>query len=154
MHQQHMFAVGGEYEDGGLEDGSDHRVSMPNRYRRAVPTDSLRDRLRAALPTALKARDRAGLAALRSALAAIDNAEAVGAGPDRGLAIEESPAGAGATEAERRALTEAQVRSVVLAEVTERRAAAEEYERAGRTDRAELLRAEAAVLEAHLDDRA
>ena len=114
--------------------------------------DSLRQRLRAALPVALKARDRAAVPALRSALAAIDNAEAVGAAvTTRGLAIEESPVGAGATEVVRRIRTEEQVRDVVLAEVTERRAAAEEYERAGRTDRADLLRAEAAVLDAHLD---
>ena len=118
-----------------------------------MSSDSLRHRLRAALPVALKARDRTAVAALRSTLAATDNAEAVGAGvTTRGLAIEESPVGAGATEVERRLLTEEQVRDVVVAEVAERRAAAEEYERAGRTDRAELLRAEAAVLDAHLDD--
>jgi uncharacterized protein len=120
-----------------------------------VSTDSsLRQRLRAALPVALKARDRTAVAALRSTLAAIDNAEAVGAGVTiRGPAIEESPVGAGATEVERRIVGEEQVRDVVLAEVAERRAAAEEYERAGRTDRADRLRAEAAVLDAHLDGR-
>ena len=37
---------------------------------------SVRERLRAALPPALKARDAVAVAALRSALAAIDNAEA------------------------------------------------------------------------------
>ena len=39
--------------------------------------DDLRDRLRRALPVALKAQDRPAVAALRSTLAAIDNAEAV-----------------------------------------------------------------------------
>ena len=38
--------------------------------------DDLRDRLRRALPAAMKARDRPAVTALRSALAAIDNAEA------------------------------------------------------------------------------
>lgn len=39
--------------------------------------DDLRDRLRRALPPAMKARDRPAVTALRSALAAIDNAGAV-----------------------------------------------------------------------------
>ena len=38
--------------------------------------DDLRDRLRRALPAAMKAQDRPAVTALRSALAAIDNAEA------------------------------------------------------------------------------
>ncbi|MFF2391084.1 hypothetical protein [Nocardia sp. NPDC058114] len=41
---------------------------------------SLRERLRAALKTAMKARDLGAVTALRSALAAIDNAEAIDAG--------------------------------------------------------------------------
>jgi len=40
-------------------------------------TDDIRSRLRRALPAAIKARDLPAVAALRSALAAIDNAEAV-----------------------------------------------------------------------------
>ena len=39
--------------------------------------DDLCDRLRRALPVAMKAQDRPAVAALRSTLAAIDNAEAV-----------------------------------------------------------------------------
>jgi hypothetical protein len=46
--------------------------------------DDLRDRLRRALPVAMKARDRTAVTALRSALAAIDNAEAFN--PDDALA--------------------------------------------------------------------
>lgn len=46
--------------------------------------DDLRDRLRRALPVAMKARDRTAVTALRSALAAIDNAEAFD--PDEALA--------------------------------------------------------------------
>lgn len=46
--------------------------------------DDLRDRLRRALPAAMKARDRTTITALRSALAAIDNAEAFD--PDEALA--------------------------------------------------------------------
>ncbi|HET7516709.1 MAG TPA: hypothetical protein VFN05_03225 [Actinomycetes bacterium] len=46
--------------------------------------NDLRDRLRRALPVAMKARDRTAITALRSALAAIDNAEAFD--PDDALA--------------------------------------------------------------------
>ena len=112
----------------------------------------LRERLRAALPAALKARDRVAVAALRSTLAAIDNAEAVDRAPDvdRNLGIERLPVGVGAAEVPRRVLTEAQVEGIVRAELAEREAAARDYERAGRPERADQLRGEAGVLAAHL----
>ncbi|NJC84120.1 GatB/YqeY domain-containing protein [Planosporangium mesophilum] len=110
----------------------------------------LRDRLRAALPAAMKARDRVAVAALRSALAAIDNAEAVAAPAVRGLAIEQTPVGVGAAETPRRVLTQAEVEEIVRTEVAEREAAARDYDRAGRPEHAERLRAEAAVLSGHL----
>ncbi len=53
-------------------------------------------------------------------------------------------------EARRRDLTEAELRSVVENEVQQRTAAADEYERLGRAEAAERLRAEAAVLNRHL----
>ena len=100
----------------------------------------------------MKARDRAATAALRSALAAIDNAEAVI--PDgstrESLAIELLPTGAGATEVARRLLTDDEVERIVRAEVAEREAAADGYEQAGRADRADQLRQEVRVLTAHL----
>ena len=116
----------------------------------------LRDRLRAALPTAMKARDRVAVAALRSAIAAIENAEAVdqAALATGSLAIELSPVGVGAAEVERRLLTESEVAAIVRAEVAEREAAAQGYEQAGRLDRADQLRAEAGTLTAHLADPA
>ena len=114
----------------------------------------LRDRLRTALRTAMKARDAAAVAALRSALGAIDNAEAVDAahvastaeGPG-GLA---GTVGLGAGEATRRTLTEADVERIVRAEAADRRAAAREYEGLGQADRASRLDAEAGILEAQL----
>ena len=113
----------------------------------------LRQRLRAALPAALKARDRVAVAALRATLAAIDNAEAVDrpATVDQRLAIEQTPIGVAAAEVERRALTTDQVEHIVRTEVAEREAAARDYERAGRLDRAKQLRDEAGLLAAHLD---
>jgi uncharacterized protein len=117
--------------------------------------DDLRGRLRAALPAAMKAGDAATVAALRSALAAIDNAEAVespqgpteAAHPDLAGTV----AGVGAAKAQRRSLPEDEVERIVRAEVADRRAAAAAYERAGRPERAERLRAEADALGAHLD---
>jgi uncharacterized protein YqeY len=51
---------------------------------------------------------------------------------------------------ERRLLTEADLLSIVEKEVRERSDAAREYERLGRDDLAERLRAEAEVLSRHL----
>jgi uncharacterized protein YqeY len=112
----------------------------------------LRQRLRDALPGALRERDRAAVSALRSALAAIENAEAVVPDPAavRGLAVERTPLGPGTTEVARRELTEPEVERLVRAEVAEREAVAGEYERAGRHEYAARLRAEAAALAEHL----
>jgi uncharacterized protein len=117
---------------------------------------TLRGRLRGALPAAMKARDGAAVAALRSALAAIDNAEAVAPAPGGSPAAAGHPdlagtvAGLGAAEVERRHLQEAEVEQIVQAEVADRRAAADAYERAGQAERAGRLRAEAEVLSSHL----
>lgn len=113
----------------------------------------LRERLRSALPAAMKRRDAAAVAALRSALAAVDNAEAVDDAPpppDGHADLAGSVAGVGATEVPRRALTADEIAALVRAEVEEREAAADGYERAGAPARAARLRAEAAVLAAHL----
>jgi uncharacterized protein YqeY len=113
----------------------------------------IRQRLRDALSRAMKERDMAAVAALRSTIAAIDNAEAV----DRSTApaagdgvIAQAVSGVGAAEAERRTLTEDDVVGIVRAEVADRVEAADGYERAGRMERAERLRAEVAVLDAVL----
>lgn len=171
--------------------------------------DNLRDRLSRALPAAMKARDRPAMTALRSAVAAIDNAGAVdrgtrpavvtdtgsrppkstapgsrrpssGAGtrssespgPGAGQSASTGPeaghsdlgaaraahpelagtvAGVGATEVERRSLSQAQMEEIVRVEIADRETAAAGYERAGQLERAERLRAEARVLLSHLD---
>jgi hypothetical protein len=104
----------------------------------------------------MRARDQPAIAAIRSTLAAIDNASAVQpkADTDRNLAIERIPSGIGATEVERRALTEDEIVRIVETEIADRAAAATDYENAGRTERADRLRAEAAVLSAILENRA
>jgi uncharacterized protein YqeY len=124
-----------------------HLFGLESRPMRA----SLRDDLKAAL----KARDSVATAALRSALAAIDNAEAVPAGHPLDCAtgnehVAGSAAGLGTTEAARRHLTKADLRSIIENEVRERSAAATEYEQLGRNDFAERHRAEAEVLSRYL----
>lgn len=107
------------------------------------------------LTAALKARDRVAVTALRSALAAIDNAEArpVDHALDSVTGNEHvagSATGLGAAEAERRHLTETDLWSIVENEVRERSVAAQEYKQLGRDDLAERLRAEAEVLSRYL----
>ncbi|MEU7745552.1 GatB/YqeY domain-containing protein [Nonomuraea sp. NPDC049158] len=116
----------------------------------------MRANLRDDLKTALKARDRIAITALRSALAAIENAEAVAVDPPPPGAPEHnehfagSTAGLGAADVERRLLTEADLLSILEKEVRERSVAAREYERLGRDGHAERLRAEAEVLSRYL----
>ncbi|RMI35589.1 GatB/YqeY domain-containing protein [Nocardia stercoris] len=110
----------------------------------------LRERLRAALPAAMKARDRVAAAALRSALAAVDNAEAVDPATLGAGAVKTSAVGLGVAEVRRRELAESDVERIVGTEIDERRTAAAEYERLGRTSRTAQLRAEADTLAAHL----
>lgn len=100
---------------------------------------------------ALKQRDTAAVSALRSALAAIGNAEALPAPATHGGGgqnVAGSIAGLGATEASRRALTPAEIAGIVSTEIAERRAAADRYEQAGHADRADRLRREADALTA------
>jgi uncharacterized protein YqeY len=107
---------------------------------------SLRQQLRAALPAAMKARDKVAIGVLRSTLAAIENAEAVVPAEIKGLSIEQSPLGVGAAEAERRLLSAEDVAQIVRDEVAARESAAVVYERAGHPDRATALRDEARFL--------
>jgi uncharacterized protein YqeY len=139
-----------------------------------IPDDAgnVRDRLRRALPAAIKAQDTVAVAALRSALAAIDNAEAgdpdavvawpvdpetdhasaSGGGSYPEIEIAGTVAGVGAGEVARRPLTAWEIEETIRAEVVERQMVARIYEGAGQVDQAERLRREAQVLNAYLDD--
>lgn len=119
---------------------------------RAV-TETVRDRLRAALPAALKQRDAPRVSVLRATLAALDNAEAVPAGDhDHGsLALEATPVGVGAREVPRRDLSDEQVEQLVRAEIDERLTAARFYAQAGEHERARRLGSEADALAAVAD---
>jgi hypothetical protein len=118
------------------------------------PPDDIRTRLRLALGVALKARDAGVVSALRSAMGAISNAEAVApaARPaETGSAhFAGTVAGLGAGEAQRHLLTEADAAAIVRQEAAEREAAASEYERGGRAAEAARLREGARALMAAL----
>jgi hypothetical protein len=118
------------------------------------PTEpcALRERLRRHLRDALRARDAVAAGALRSAIAAIDNAEAVPDGP--GGWVSTNPMGAtglGATEVVRRELSTEEIRRIVLAEAADRHAAAAQYERLGQIDAAARMRSSADLLSAIVD---
>jgi uncharacterized protein YqeY len=124
---------------------------------------TVRSRLQTALRAAMKERDAAAMSALRSALAAIDNAAAVPASRHRPAAPSEAPpsenvpiaggvAGLGSAEVARRAVTEEEAAAIAAAEAADRRAAASDYRAAGRGDRADRLLSEARAIESALEE--
>ena len=91
---------------------------------------SLKDRLQVELTAAMRARDDIALSALRQALSAVSVAETAGS--------------------ELVVLDDDAIVKVLAVEVRKHHEAAEAFELAGRTERVERERAEAAILEAHL----
>ena len=85
-----------------------------------MESDDLRTRLRQRLSSALRDQDRPAVSALRSALAALDNAEAVqpaaGLRPEASEYIAGGVAGLGAAEVERRVLDAESQGRIVKAE--------------------------------------
>jgi hypothetical protein len=97
------------------------------------------------------------VSALRSAQAAIGNAEAVAVppasqAPGGNQHFAGTVAGLGAAEARRRVLSAADAEEIIRAEVAERHGAADLYEQAGHADRATRLRREADALRMVLAD--
>lgn len=90
----------------------------------------VKDELKAALTTAMKARDEVALSSLRQALSAISVAETAGT--------------------ELVELDDDQVLTVLAAEVKKHHEAADAFEVAGRAEKVASERAEAAVLEAYM----
>jgi uncharacterized protein YqeY len=91
---------------------------------------SVKEQLQASLTTAMKARDEVALSALRQALSAVAVAETAGA--------------------EQVVLTDEQVVAVLVTEARKHHESADAFVTAGRPERVERERAEAAVLEAYL----
>ncbi|WP_261567537.1 hypothetical protein [Frankia gtarii] len=97
----------------------------------------------------MKRRDSVAVAALRSALAAMDNAEAVEV--PRFSGAEAPLRGLGAGDVARRHLSAQEMDDIVRAELSERLEAAATYDRSGQQTHAERLRREGDVIAAHLD---
>lgn len=116
---------------------------------------ALRSMLRADLVTAMKSRRPEAVSALRTALAALDNAEAVTL-PDREVeATSEHFAGTrtgvGSTEAERRVLSIAEIHALLTQQTQERIVEAHRYEALGEHGAANRLRIEAEALRKYTD---
>jgi hypothetical protein len=111
--------------------------------------------LREQLNAAVRDRDRIAVAALKDAISALDNAEAVEPGAELWAASSEYVAGGvvglGAGEVERRVLDPEAQRAVVTSEIEGRLAAATTYEQQGHTSRANDLRGSVEVLLAVLN---
>jgi uncharacterized protein len=106
---------------------------------------ALKERLRADLKVALQARATEEVRVLRTLIAALDNAEAV---PGEGVQDNSRPRAFGDVRGEviRRQLDGRAVEALLSDETEARLAAAADYQRHGRTDEAERLRDEAALI--------
>jgi uncharacterized protein len=120
-----------------------------------MESDDLRTPLRRQLSAAVREHHRPALSALRSALAALDNAEAVRPGedfqPEVSQHIAGGVAGVGAAEVERRVLDVESQRALVRAEIESSLTAAMTYQQHGQRTRAAELRMGADVLAAVLN---
>ena len=109
-------------------------------YGLAMTSSPVRLALRQRLTTALRERDKPIASAMRSAIAALENAEAVpasqGVVPATSSHVAGAAVGVGAAEAERLALDEATESAILRAEVDGLLDAAREYESLGHGDRA------------------
>jgi uncharacterized protein YqeY len=113
----------------------------------------LRAAMRADLAAAMKARNCQAVSALRTAIAAIDNAESVDQTAETtpsNAHIASAATGLGAAEAARRALSPADVRAILQAQIDDRATEANGYDALGQAQAAVKLRAEAEVLATYL----
>jgi uncharacterized protein len=120
----------------------------------AADAQALRATLRRGLTAAMKARDTEVLAALRTAIAAIDNAEAVAVPADRAPVtsahIAGASSGAGSAEAARRQLDGDEVRRILRDQADEQAREADRFDELGQADAARRLRRRAEVIAAYL----
>lgn len=131
-------------------------MSSPPTTPATTPAEAVRSDLRRRLIAARSSRDATSVAAVRVAIAAIDNAEAPAApGPSHSESahIVGSALGLGTTEVDRVHLSEDDVLAIIRQEIDERTSYAAEYEQLGEPDPAAELRAQADVLEAIVAER-
>ncbi|MEZ5157928.1 MAG: hypothetical protein R2687_03755 [Candidatus Nanopelagicales bacterium] len=120
---------------------------------------SIGEQLRDQLAVAMRRRDTAVVAAIRSAMSAIANAQAVPTvDPSRTTAESEhfagSTAGLGAAEAQRLTLTEQQQRSILAGEVAQLLEHVHRLDRLCRRDEADGVRRAVQTLQAVMDQSA
>lgn len=148
------------------DDGADRVAEAEDSM--VMEINVLRSQLRSGLVAAMKQRDGSAVSALRSAIAALDNAEAIDQSdmidpvdPDRWAPVGHrgdvssdliagATAGVGSTEMPRRSLNVAEVRAILQSEVTDRINAARHYTTRGRHDLAEELRSQADILRGYV----
>lgn len=109
--------------------------------------DIVRARIRTDLRAAMSAKRMDEAAALRTLIAALDNAEVVSVPPERYTA---RAFGDPATEVPRKRLSAEEVDAILLAEQNERLLVAQALEQAGWAENAERLRQEAVVVARYL----
>jgi hypothetical protein len=121
-----------------------------------MPFEDLRDHLRLGLKAAVRDRDRIAVAALREAIAALDNAEAVPVDTDPDAQVGQYVAGGvvglGAAEAERRTLDAKAQQAIIKKIIDDRFAAASTYDEHRQSARAADLRSGAEALIAALEE--
>jgi len=122
---------------------------------RALYAGLVRERLRHDLKSAMKARNLLAVNALRTAIAAIDNAEAVDDSIERGAVLASghvagATSGAYSADVPRRSLSETEIATILGQQVEERREAAAEYESLGQVEEAARLIREAELLSVYL----
>ncbi len=115
------------------------------------PAVALSDRLRADLSRAMRAHDRPTVSVLRTALAAIANAEAPPAEPTPRGAPAPPPEVGRLVDHPRRMLSAADLDQILRAEVDDRRHTMAIYTEAGRNAEAAAMRDEIVILERYLD---
>lgn len=129
-------------------------MTMPAEPARDSGPQALRAAMRRDLVSAMKARLPDAVAALRAAIAAIDNAEAVPAPGARQAATSSHIAGAraglGAAEAARRDLSDSDQRAILRDQITGYTAEADRDEALGQPAAAARLRTQAHLLSGYL----
>ncbi|MGV0046103.1 hypothetical protein ACRU43_22590 [Mycobacterium colombiense] len=123
--------------------------------KRAEDSWAFRDGLRRDLRAALKSRQPETISALRTMIAAVDNAEAIqpdtdSARPADGVIAHSSP-GVGSTEAPRRVLHMTDIQAIVVNLLAEYDTQAEHYHYVHQSEAAERLRRQASILLAYLE---
>lgn len=116
--------------------------------------DRVRAALRAGLTSAIKTRDSDAVAALRAAIAIIDNAESVDPAEAATAlgngSIAGSAEGVGSTEVQRRTLSAADVSALLHDHLRDYLTEAQGYESLGQADAADQLRRRAEIVRRHL----